>query len=67
MPDARWWDTQARAAPRNRAELEARVRRLESTLLRVRDAIDAAQSWEALKVAAERAKQLAEQVLDEQP
>ena len=65
MPDASWWDTQALPQGRSREELEARVRRLESVLLRVRDGIEQAQSWPALQVAADRARRLAEQVLGE--
>jgi hypothetical protein len=62
MPDASWWDSQPGAPVRTPEELAARVRLLEGILLRVRDELAGAASWEELPPA--EASRLQMRVLD---
>lgn len=70
MPDAGWWDAAERdefgGVKRDVASLEAEVRRLRGVLLRVRDQLEGAKSWEQLKAAAAMAKVEAERALSHQ-
>jgi hypothetical protein len=67
MPDASWWDSQPGAPVRTPEELAARVRLLEGILLRVRDELAGAASWEELRAAARRSVAAADAGLGREP